>query len=302
MVPLSVQNILSTPRLCDMAGFIASSDSACAAVDQTKNISPFSLLTDPSDKDKIIENISRQCNVDVLQIEDIFPCTGVQKSLLSMTARAANSYIARLIFQLKEDVDIDRLQKAWKHVSQMIAPILRVRIVDVPGVGLLQVQINEPVKWESSDEDVMTYINHDQTRSMGLSTSLTRLAVVCDSKNLGRQSLLLTQHHAIYDGYSIDLLLQEVSKAYTGVSDPSPTEPFQSFLKYVMSIDTRKTTEFWTKQFLGSEAVPFPALPHQDYRPKANSTVCRDIKNVAWPKHNATASTSEAPFFLLTPV
>jgi amino acid adenylation domain-containing protein len=299
LLSLTVQNILSTPRLSDMAGFILSSNSASTAVDQTLTISPFSLLTNPSDKDKIIRMISRQCNMEVAQIEDIFPCTGVQKSLLSMTAKAANSYIARLILQLRENVDIDRLQRAWKHVSETTAPILRVRIVDVPEVGLLQVQIKEPVQWDSSDEDAMTYINHDQTESMGLSTALTRLAVLRDSKNPGQQCLLLTQHHAIYDGYSIDLLLQEVFKAYIGVSDPSPTAPFQSFLQYVMSIDTVETREFWRKQFLGSEAVPFPALPHQDYRPKADNTVCRDFKTIEWPKNNATASTSETSFICL---
>lgn len=299
LVSLTVQNILSTPRLSDMAGFMLSSDSASAAVDQTQHITPFSLLKTPSDKNKIIKIIAKQCNVDVSGIEDIFPCTSVQKSLLSMTAKAANSYIARLKLQLKENVDIDRLQRACEIVSQTTAPILRVRIVDVPGLGLLQVQINDPVQWDSSDEDVMAYINHDQTISMGLSTSLTRLAVVRDLKVSGRQCLLLTQHHAIYDGYSIDLLLQEVSKAYARVSDPSPTATFQSFLKYVMSIDTVETTEFWTKEFLGSEAVPFPALPHQDYRPKADRTVRRDFENIKWPKYNATASTSETSFFCL---
>lgn len=297
LLSLTVQKILSTPRLSDMADFISSSDSASAVVDQMQDINPFDLLASPCDKDEIIKIISGKCNVDVTQIEDIFPCTGVQKSLLSMTAKAANSYIARLVFKLKEGVDIDRLQQAWRHISQTTAPILRVRIVDFPGRGLLQVQINESVQWESSNEDIMTYINHDQTEFMGLSTPLTRLAVVRDPKNPGRKCLLLTQHHAIYDGYSIDLLLREVSKAYIGASNPHPTAPFQSFLKYVMSIDTAETMEFWTKQFLGSEAVPFPALPHQDYRPKADSTVRRDFENIGWPKNNATASTSEASVF-----
>jgi amino acid adenylation domain-containing protein len=293
LLSLTVQNILSTPCLSDMAGFM----SASTAVDKTENISPFSLLKNPGDKDRIIENVARQCKVDVSQVEDIFPCTSVQKSLLSMTAKAANSYVARLIFQLKEDVDIDRLQQAWKHVSQTAAPTLHVRIVDVPGAGLLQVQINEPVQRELSHEDVMEYINHDQKRSMDLSTSLTRLAIVRDSKNSGRQCLLLTQHHAIYDGYSVDLLLQEVSKAYIGVSSPSPTASFQSFMKYLMSINPVESTKFWTQQFFESEAIPFPALPHQDYRPKADSAVRRDIENIAWPRNSATASTSEVPFF-----
>lgn len=292
ILSLTVQNILSTPRLSDMAGFMNLSDSITTVVEKIRSIDAFSLLTDPCSKDRIIKIIATKCNIDVAQIEDVFPCTSVQKSLLSMTAKAANSYVARLAFHLKEDVDMDRLQHAWKYVSQTTASILRVRIVDIPGQGLLQVQINESVQWDSSNEDLMAYINHDQTESMGLLTPLTRLAVVRDPKNSTRRCLL-TQHHAIYDGHSIDLLLHEVSKAYIGASTPYPPAPFQSFLKYVMGIDTAETAEFWTKQFLLSEAVPFPALPHQDYRPKADSTVRRSIEDIEWPKNNATASTSE---------
>ncbi|KAE8555139.1 hypothetical protein EYB25_003687 [Talaromyces marneffei] len=287
LLSLTVQNILSAPRLSDLANFMTTS----AGVDKTENISPFSLLAESSDKDQILDSVARQCDVDASQIEDIFPCTSVQKSLLSMTAKDSNSYIAQLIIRLKEDVDLARLQQAWKHVSQTSAPILRVKIVDVPGTGLVQVQINESVQWESSYEDVMSYINHEQTRSMGLSTSLTRIAVVRDSRDSGRHCLLLTQHHAIYDGYSMDLLLQEVSKAYIGVSSPSYRAPFQSFLKYVMSTETEEATKFWEQQFFGSEAIPFPALPHQDYQPKADSTVRRELENIVWPGNGATVST-----------
>lgn len=125
---------------------------------------------------------------------------------------------------------------------------------------------------------------------MGLSKPLTRLAVVGDT-TAGERYCILTQHHAIYDGYSMDLLLKEVSKAYAGVVDNSPVAPFQAFIKYVVGVDQEEAREFWRREFSESEAIPFPALPDQDYQPKADSTVRRDVADFKWPNGDATAST-----------
>ncbi|KUM62352.1 hypothetical protein ACN42_g4754 [Penicillium freii] len=284
-VSLSVQQILNKPRLSDMVQAIVpldrNHDGAC-------QITPFSLLKRPEDKEMTLNYISQQCNVSKSEIQDVFPCTGVQKSLLSMTAKSDNSYIARFALRLADNIDIPRLKRAWEDVSQTRAPILRCRIVDTPTEGLVQVEVNESVEWETGDS-VSTYIQQDQ-RSMGLSTSLTRLAIVGSAPG-NDLYCLLTQHHAIYDGYSLNLLTQEVSRVYTGLIDQTPVAPFQAFVKHIMEIDHEKAREYWQNQFADSEAVPFPALPHNDYHPKADSTVRREFVKFNWPKRDATAST-----------
>ena len=154
----------------------------------------------------------------------------------------------------------------------------------------MQVEVNESLEWDTGDT-ISTYIQQDQ-RPMGLSTSLTRLAIV---GNAAENDLycLLTQHHAKYDGYSLYLLTQEVSRAYAGLVNHTPIAPFQAFVKHIMEIDHEKAREYWKNQFADSEAVPFPALPHNDYRPKADSTVRREFTGFHWPKRDATASTSK---------
>lgn len=114
---------------------------------------------------------------------------------------------------------------------------------------------------------------------MGLATKLTRLAIVPNNSH-GNLSCCITQHHAIYDGYSLHLLLSEVTKAYAGIIDPRPIAPFQSFIQHISSIDPDASRSFWRNQFANSEAIPFPALPEQDYRPKADSTVKRRLTNL----------------------
>lgn len=286
-ISLTVQQILTQPRLSDMAQRIVALDSNQYDTRQIR-INPFSLLKDQENKELTLDYISRQCNISRSQIQDVFPCTGVQKSLLSMTAKSENSYIARFALRLDQNVDVPRLKKAWEEVSQTKAPILRCRIVDTAKEGLVQVEVNESLRWDTGDT-VSAYIQHDQ-RSMGLSTPLTRLAIVGNASESDLYCLL-TQHHAIYDGYSLSLLTQEVSRVYAGLVDNRPIAPFQAFIKRIMEMDHEKAQEFWQNQFANSEAVPFPSLPQNDYHPKADSTVRREFVDFRWPKRDATPST-----------
>ncbi|OJJ36076.1 hypothetical protein ASPWEDRAFT_60166 [Aspergillus wentii DTO 134E9] len=285
-ISLPVQKILNQPRLCDMAQAMVPLDPNHDDAGPVR-VTPFSLLKHPEDNERTLDDISQQCNISRSEIQDVFPCTGVQKSLLSMTAKSDTSYIARFALRLTENIDIPRLRSAWEEVSQTRAPILRCRIVDTPTEGLVQVGVNESLEWETGDT-VSTFIEQDQ-RSMGLSTSLTRLAIVGNAAD--GLYCLLTQHHAIYDGYSLNLLIEEVSRVYAGLANHTPVAPFQAFVKQIIEMDQEKAQEYWQNQFADSEAVPFPALPHDDYHPKADSTVRRDFVGFYWPQRDATAST-----------
>ncbi|KAL6790347.1 hypothetical protein GGI42DRAFT_365191 [Trichoderma sp. SZMC 28013] len=287
-VNLTVQNILGATRLSEMARFMTYFESEDSAAHDSM-IVPFSLLKSPDLKDQAFACISRQCAVDISQIEDIFPCTGVQKSLLSMTAKSENSYVARFSLRLRDDVDIERLRNAWQRVSQAAAPILRYRIVDVPSEGLVQVQIKESISWKTYGS-IEAYLAQDQSEPMGLNKRLTRLAII-QGPNVQGRLCLITQHHAIYDGYSLSLLLAEVTKAYAGIVSDGLIAPFQQFIQHIMKVDQDKARNFWSSQFSELEAIPFPALPHQNYQPKADSTVRRHLTDMKWQNTDATAST-----------
>lgn len=290
-ISLTVQNILGNSRLSEMAKCMANLDLRNAtALDNT--VPPFSLLKRPDMKSTTSEHIAKLCDIDVIQIEDIFPCTGVQKSLLSMTAKSETAYIARFSLRLSNDVDIWRFKKAWDYVSQTSAPILRYRIVDAPSEGLVQIQVKETIDWDIY-ENIETYLEHEKSRLMGLGKRLTRLAIVED-RNAQERFCVITQHHAIYDGFSLNLLLTEVSKAYSGDISGYPIPQFQQFIKHIMEVDQNEARRFWSNQLQELEAIPFPALPHQAYRPKADSTVRRRISSVNWQQRDATASTSKS--------
>lgn len=297
-ISLTVQYVLSAPRLSEMAKAVDNLNTNEKVT--AKAIEPFSLLQS-EDKDNVLRQTAYKCGVNVSNIEDIFPCTGVQKELLSMTAKRPGDCIATFKLMLREHVDFNRLQKAWEQVSRSKAPILRCRVVDMPMEdGLVQVQVDESIEWDSC-HDVEEYVRNISPRSMNLNQPLTRLTMIDSAGDNGsaRRSCLLTQHHAIYDGYSLKLLFQEVSKAYLhpldNVNNNSiPTAPsFQAFIKHMTTMDKDKANDFWRCQFSGIEAVPFPLLPHHGYQPKANSVLRRTIDHLPLISGNrdVTAST-----------
>ena len=106
-ISLTVQHVLSAPRLSEMAKAVDdlnTNEKVTAEV-----IEPFSLLQS-EDKDIIVRQTADQCGVNVSNIEDIFPCTGVQKELLSMTAKRPGDCIATFNLTLREHMNVNRLQ------------------------------------------------------------------------------------------------------------------------------------------------------------------------------------------------
>ncbi|KAL8830836.1 MAG: hypothetical protein Q9191_001210 [Dirinaria sp. TL-2023a] len=297
--PLTVQHILSCPRLRDMAVGLAVDD-----VDRETSgapVEPFSLLPRPKDVDAGRRHTAVELGVNVARIEDMFPCTGVQKELLSMTAKSPRDCIAIFNLELHDHVDIHRLQQAWEYVSRSKAPILRCRIVEILSQGgLVTVQVDEPIACNRS-HDVDEYVQKISRETMAIAQPLTRLGFIEPAKDnkrhIKQRSCIFTQHHALYDGTSLQLLFEEVAKAYSQPPDcicreyKPPTATLQTFIKHVTTVDKEDKEKFWRRQCLGIEAVHFPALPHHGYVPKADSVCRRDIDNISFSKKDVTAST-----------
>ncbi|RFU81918.1 amp-dependent synthetase ligase [Trichoderma arundinaceum] len=210
-------------------------------------------------------------------------------STVGVQAVIAEIVTPKLVSDLEDELG-ERLPSYMVPTAYIVLPSIPLGAsVDVPSEGLVQVQIKEPMDWSTYDS-IEEYLEQDKSKSMGLGQRLTRLAIVEGQKDEGR-FCLITQHHAIYDGYSLNLLLTEVSKAYSGTADNGLIAPFQRFIKHIMNVDQDEARIFWSDQFSELEATPFPVLPHQGYQPKADSTVKHDIANIQWLKRDATAST-----------
>ncbi|KAJ5775631.1 nonribosomal peptide synthase [Penicillium nucicola] len=241
------------------------------------NINNFSIA-------EIRQKIAVACGVQSSQIEDAFPCTPLQEGLLALSAHLPGYYVAQYNLQLRPDVDDVTLQATWNHVYAT-TPILRTRIVDLTGEGLVQTIIDEPFEWTAGD-DLDGYLYHDSQRTTGTGTPLARFALINDHKRKNR-FFVWTMHHALYDFTSVPLLVKRVNDVHLG-KQPAASAPFQNFVKHMKKIEVSSAERIWKQHLDGNEAPIYPPLPDNKYRPKADQTLSHVIKDLPWSREGGT--------------
>ncbi|KAF7133605.1 hypothetical protein CNMCM5793_004734 [Aspergillus hiratsukae] len=265
---LAVADIFSHPQLAELADI-----SRLEEENSSRAYAPFSLLP-PSDAHSIRSAAAEQCQIPSSEIEDIYPCTPLQEGLCALTAQQTGLYTAQSGFMIPENVDISLLQAAW--ASTVAAnPILRTRIISTEKHGLLQVAIRHdggnPIDWRVGDS-LEAYLEQDLATPMGPGNALVRFALV---RHATCTHLLLTMHHALYDGRSTPLLLQQVKDAYYG--QQLVTRPFAPFVQYLQSTNGDEARQFWMSEFNGLDAAIYPSLQAGILTPSPDSQVKHEI-------------------------
>ncbi|UKZ97170.1 NRPS [Trichoderma asperellum] len=285
---LTVAQVFAHPRLEDLAGVLEKSSST-DVLDQGQGHGdppPFSLwsevhtLEKPDELQSLLADVAERCGLTVAQIEDVYPCTPLQEGLMIATARRSTAYVGRQMFTLDEKVDENRLQVAWQQVTA-VAPILRTRIVLGRSSGSLQVVVKDTVNipWHTSNS-LDAYLDKDRAMGMADGQPLMRLGYVeASSSSRRKRYLVWTAHHAIYDGYSMQMLFQQVAAAYQQQTLP-PTVPFSRFIGYLgNNANNDEAASFWRAQLSGSEVTAgFPLLPHPNYQPRPTQLQKRQLQ------------------------
>ncbi|KAI8633159.1 acetyl-CoA synthetase-like protein [Xylariaceae sp. FL1651] len=277
---LTVAQILSTPLLCDLALQLQRSTET-----QINDVQAFSLLPTGTDPQETCRQAASALEVPVEAIHDILPCTPLQEGLVAMTDRRHGAYVVRHIFELRPTVDENRFRQAWEQVVQTL-PILRTRLVDVPGLGIMQAVLSGEVKWHAG-VSIEEYLVANKKVAMGIATPLRHEALIHEHRRL----FVLTIHHALHDGWAMRLILDALHQAYQGEL-PSDSQPFERFIKYVHGLNSEDTSSFWRKELEGVEALHFPRLPSPSYHPEADRVVTKTLKGVRWANKEFTGTTA----------
>lgn len=250
-------------------------------------IEPFSLVKLGVDKQKL----GSACGLDASLVEDAYPCSPLQEAMMATTIQSPGTYVSKNISRLDASVDIGRLQNAWNSVAASV-PILRTRIVESDGHGLLQVVIAGGVLWtEHSDARTLP------AQNMTLGEPLMRFDLVKDSSGIYLHSMV---HHAAHDRWSASLILEQVEQAYEGNSSNTRLLPFNYFIKYILKEQSQQQSAkaYWRNYFMDLDAPDFPALPNTTYQPEAKS-FCTKHVSAKWPEQFTPTTVLKAAFALL---
>ncbi|KAF4345070.1 AM-toxin synthetase (AMT) [Fusarium beomiforme] len=282
---LSVADIFNYPILADMAKSMQKGDRS-KGVDM--QIPEFSLLKDNMDRDALRAEAAAQSGCDVSAIEDIYPCAPMQEIHMAFYTRSKENYVAQRIADVPAPSSLDKLKSAWDTVYKE-SPILRTRIVEFKQHGFMQVVVNETLQWKEVDSSLEEFLEEDKKEPMSPGAPLSRFALVTD-KALDKRYFVWTAHHAIYDGWSTDLIVEHARAAYKGEEVSRPAQ-FKHFIRYLAEDSREASKDYWKTQLAGATGPQFPTLPSRSYIPDPNSLTERFIKLDKATKSDITIAT-----------
>lgn len=231
---------------------------------------PFALLPDQDILSLARSNALTQCNIKDEDLEDIYPSTALQEALLSITVKQPGAYTSYGVIEIAPTVSLDAFCRAWEIVYDLF-PILRSRLIQIEGgVSAMQVVVKDRIAWTEA-ASLKEYIRTDRAIPIEFGDRLSRYALIQD-KQSGRRNFVWTMHHACYDGWSVPLILDAVTRAYLGQRMQNVI-PFNRFIHYLATLDMETTRQFWREQLKGTSGPAFPALPSPEYQPRTNSTL-----------------------------
>lgn len=284
---ISVADIFKNPKLNSLARIIAARSSTSEQPSQPEQaVQAFSLLGPSANVEDIKVLAANLCNIEVSDIEDVYPCTPFQEGMMAETLRRPEFGVLNESKALRYGVDLSRLRKAWTETVQANS-ILRTRIISLDH-GLFQVIVrNERCEVEA----------HISIDKFSLGSPLAQWRISGKSSD-APSSFTWQIHHALYDGFSRPLIFESLCKRYLG-EPMQDAASIQSFVRYLGQIDQARVEEYWKDQFTGFDAQKFPALPSRAYLPRCDQRLNVCISNITWPKDYTAASTIRLAWAIL---
>ncbi|TPX66343.1 hypothetical protein SpCBS45565_g04526 [Spizellomyces sp. 'palustris'] len=210
-------------------------------------------------RQEILEQVG---DVDVV---GVYPCTPLQEGMIAASIATPGLYVNHFVFTLEKNVVPERLEAAWLAVCHA-NEVLRTGFCGVRD-GFAQVvykhvgevwSTNTCQEWEDVLESVRSY--KDQLE-FSLLTPPIRIRYVGSPSG---SQCVLSLHHALYDGWSLGLLFEDVQRVYMAdTALPLSRPPFSQCVEYVLGVSSDDAQAFWVRELEGCCGTRFPDLSGQ---------------------------------------
>ncbi|KAL1606835.1 NRPS [Paraconiothyrium brasiliense] len=269
---LTVADIFLAPTLAE----ISANTLPIGEGEMDLDLSPFELLPQQLSTADIVRAAAEQCEVDARSVVDLYPATALQEGLFALTFTEQASYVFQCVCRMPPLLDIKRFKSAWDNVVQEF-PILRTRMVYLESTGTLQAVLSQDsVEWRSGS-DLSDYLARDSALSVEYGNALSRLAIVGQAQQ--ERHFVWTIHHALYDAWSMALILNAVDRLYADSTHAlSSHVSFNRFVKHVTETDMMQSKTFWSSYLKGANIMPFPQTSHTTSTGLIHGTVTSEVR------------------------
>ncbi|KAF4552922.1 AMP-binding enzyme-like protein 9 [Elsinoe fawcettii] len=254
-IGLTVQRVFQTPTVRDLASSVKKSQDPVLSV-----VAPFSLY---SDSQVDLNTIAAKCEAGINDIEDLYPCSPLQADLMARSMVAPGRYVLHQRLKLQPTIDPHQLQNAWT-ILLAETPILRTRIVQTEA-STIQVVVRNRAQdqiGQSGDTD-------GSRAEMSEGQPLVRWSIVQSTATV---EFRLSIHHALYDGWSLSLLLKRFADIYLATKLLPAVMPYNLFIQYISATDKDSAHQYWAAYLEGvrQRSIIFPRVSRESTVTKAD--------------------------------
>lgn len=193
----------------------------------------------------------------------VLPATPIQEAMVAeMTASEYQHYYNHEVLKIEPQVDRTKLQEAWTTVVKAHS-ILRTSFVEVwdPQIPTSFAQIVhsketfdfQTVYLDGSPVDSIIELQRKRASTELANSPLLTVTIAIDGDD---HYLILSIAHALYDGWSINLLHEDVARSYSGKDCTRPSA--DSILEQVLASSGEQALKFWRAALSNCNPVPFP--------------------------------------------
>ncbi|KAE8164960.1 hypothetical protein BDV40DRAFT_99320 [Aspergillus tamarii] len=208
------------------------------------------------------------------QIQKVLPTTATQSGMLTSFLRSSadksfhtRSYIYHSVLPLEVTVDIDRLRSAWDIVTANydsfrtvfcwldddMAPFAQCILA---ADAVPQPKWNVYNAYEGNSEEALSQALRDAEETISLSTPPWKLSLITTPQ---KTLIILSMFHGIFDGGSLQLLLEDVSLVYGNKAMANRTS-LEHIVQHHFGADHTATSDFWDKHLEHYSPISFPSV------------------------------------------
>jgi len=218
--------------------------------------------------------------MDTKNIDAIYPLSPVQQGILfhSSLTRDADPYLGQIGITLTGALDPGAFERSWQALVDR-HPILRTAFTTERRGRPLQVVLKSmPIDvrhldWRNLDTgeqqlEMERYLAADRKQGCDpASAPLMRLALIRLAAE--RHRLIWTEHHLLLDGWSVPLILNELSTLYAAESKGQtvqllPARPYRDYIDWLAKQDRPAAENYWRGLLTGFRAPTSLSIARHD--------------------------------------
>lgn len=193
---------------------------------------------------------------DLPAMTKIMPCTDLQTAMLAQTAKASTMYWNTVEYEVIQNVSAQEMSQILISILEA-NPLLRSSFVSHAGRFYIATPQHQNALSIISINDGTCYDGID------LHDIASPLRINLTSANGKVKRLSFVIHHALYDGWSLDLIMTDISALIHHI--PLRTRPqFDSVLSHFHTQDNSSGLDdarrFWAEHLLSWQRLPMPKL------------------------------------------